>query len=208
MLIANAPDALAALWTGFALQASLIIALGAQNAFVLRQGLLRQHVGTVVLFCAAADALLMAAGVLGVGRALASAPALARAMTWFGAAFLVAYGMRALWRALRPGTLQAAAAHDGLTLGAVLAQAAAFTFLNPHVYLDTVLLFGTIGAQHPEASRIAFLAGGCAASTLWFALLGYGARALAPRLARPAAWRVLDVIVGLTMLVLAALLLR
>jgi L-lysine exporter family protein LysE/ArgO len=198
----------AALWTGFALQASLIVALGAQNAFVLRQGLLRQHVGTVVLFCAVADALLMAAGVLGVGRALAASPALARAMTLLGAAFLAAYGVRALWRALRPGTLQAADAGAGLSRQSALAQAAAFTLLNPHVYLDTVLLFGTVGAQHVPATRPAFLAGGCGASALWFVLLGYGARALAPWLARPAAWRALDVIVGITMLLLAAMLLR
>jgi L-lysine exporter family protein LysE/ArgO len=197
----------AALLTGFALGASLIIAIGAQNAFVLRQGLLRQHVGAVVLFCATADALLMTAGVLGVGRALAAAPALARAMTLLGALFLAAYGVRALWRSLRPGVL-AAAAGGAQTRRAALAQAAAFTLLNPHVYLDTVLLVGTLGAQQPPALRPVFLAGACGASALWFALLGYGARALAPWFARPGAWRALDAVVGLTMLALAGLLLR
>jgi L-lysine exporter family protein LysE/ArgO len=204
----SASSLLAALVTGFALGASLIIAIGAQNAFVLRQGLAREHVGAVALFCAAADAALMTAGVLGLGRAITATPGLARAMALFGAAFLAAYGTRALWRAWRPGALHAGAGAALRSRGAVLAQAAAFTFLNPHVYLDTVLLVGTLGAQQPAPLRPVFLAGACAASAVWFFGLAYGARRLAPLFARPGAWRALDLAIGVTMWALAAMLLR
>lgn len=193
--------------TGFALGATLIIAIGAQNAFVLRQGLRREHVGAIVAFCAAADALLMAAGVAGIGRLLQALPGLARALTLGGAVFLAAYGLRALWRALHPQAL-AAGAGARPSRRAALAQAAAFTLLNPHVYLDTVLLVGTVGQAQPAALRGAFVGGAAAASLAWFSALGYGARWLAPWFARPAAWRGLDAAVGLTMLGLAALLLR
>jgi L-lysine exporter family protein LysE/ArgO len=201
-------DWLQALATGFALMGSLIIAIGAQNAFVLRQGLLRQHVGPVVALCAGADALLMIAGVLGIGQVLARWPGLATALTFGGAVFLALYGLRALWRALRPGTLEAAATGADRSRTAVLAQAAAFTLLNPHVYLDTVLLVGAVGARQSDALRPLFVIGACAASLAWFAALGYGARWLAPWFARPAAWRWLDAIVGLTMFALAAALMR
>jgi L-lysine exporter family protein LysE/ArgO len=197
-----------ALATGFALGASLIIAIGAQNAFVLRQGLAREHVGAVALFCAASDALLMTAGVLGLGRVIAATPLLAQSMAGLGAAFLAAYGARALWRAWRPGALHAGAGPALRSRGQVLAQAAAFTFLNPHVYLDTVLLVGTLGAQQPAPLRPVFLAGACAASAAWFFGLAYGARRLAPLFARPGAWRALDLGIGLTMFALAAILLR
>jgi L-lysine exporter family protein LysE/ArgO len=197
----------AAAATGFALGGSLIVAIGAQNAFVLRQGLAREHVGPIVAFCALADLLLMTAGVLGLGQALAAAPQLASALALGGAAFLAAYGLRALWRAWRPGALQAAG-RTGLSLSAALAQAAAFTLLNPHVYLDTVLLVGAVGAQQPADLRPAFLAGAGGASVVWFAALGYGARRLAPLFARPTAWRVLDALIGVTMLLLALGLLR
>jgi L-lysine exporter family protein LysE/ArgO len=195
--------------TGFALSASLIVAIGAQNAFVLRQGLARQHAGAVALFCAASDALLMSAGVLGMGQAIQAMPALARAMAAAGAIFLAAYGLRALLRAWRPGALLAGALAPRRSRAEVLAQAAAFTFLNPHVYLDTVLLVGSVGAQQPPLlPRTAFLAGTCAASFVWFFGLAYGARKLAPWFERPAAWRVLDGLIGLTMWALAAWLLR
>jgi L-lysine exporter family protein LysE/ArgO len=197
-----------ALLTGFALSASLIVAIGAQNAFVLRQGLAREHVGAVVWFCAISDALLMGAGVLGMGRAVAALPALARLMTAAGALFLAAYGARALARAWRPVVLSAGSGAERRSRRAVLAQAAAFTLLNPHVYLDTVLLVGAVGAQQPQGLRLAFLTGACAASVSWFLALGYGARWLAPWFARPAAWRVLDALIGVTMWILAAALAR
>jgi L-lysine exporter family protein LysE/ArgO len=200
--------ALAAAATGFALGLTLIIAIGAQNAFVLRQGLRREHVGLVVAFCATADALLMAAGVAGLGTVIGRQPALANALAAAGALFLAAYGSRALWRALRPGALNADAAVPSLSRRQVLAQVAAFTLLNPHVYLDTVLLVGAVGAQHAGVARVWFVLGSASASVLWFTALGYGARLLAPVFARPRAWQWLDGAIGLTMWVLALLLLR
>lgn len=193
---------------GMALSLGLIVAIGAQNAFVLRQGLRREHVGSVVLFCALADAVLISAGVLGMAQALGNSPGLARALALAGAGFLAVYGWRALRRARHAQRLQAADGGEGLSRGAVLAQAAAFTLLNPHVYLDTVLLVGSIGAQQPAPLRGWFVAGASAASLAWFCSLGFGARWLAPWFARPRAWQVLDALIGLTMWGLAALLLR
>jgi L-lysine exporter family protein LysE/ArgO len=191
---------------GFALGFSLIVAIGAQNAFVLRQGLRREHVGAVVLFCALSDAVLMTAGVYGLARLLGEQPALTRVLTWGGVLFLVGYGLRALWRARRPGVLRAGQG-EGLTRAQALTQLAAFTLLNPHVYLDTVLLLGSLGARQPVAARPGFVGGAVLSSVLWFSVLGYGARALAPVFARPRAWQVLDALIGVTMLVLAASLL-
>lgn len=193
---------------GLALSFGLIVAIGAQNAFVLRQGLRREHVGSVVLFCAVADAVLIAAGVLGMAQALGQSPNLARALALAGAAFLAVYGWQALKRARQVHRLDASTAGSSVSLGAVAAQAAAFTLLNPHVYLDTVLLVGSIGAQQPAALRGWFIAGAAAASLVWFSLLGFGARWLAPWFARPRAWQVLDGLIGATMFVLSALLVR
>jgi L-lysine exporter family protein LysE/ArgO len=193
---------------GLALSLGLIIAIGAQNAFVLRQGLRREHVGGVVLFCALADAVLITAGVLGMAQALGERPNLARGLALAGAAFLAVYGWLALRRARHPGELRAAEGGASLSLAGVLAQAAAFTLLNPHVYLDTVLLVGSIGAQQPAALRIWFVAGATTASLLWFGSLGFGARWLAPWFARPKAWQLLDGLIGLTMWALSALLVR
>ena len=193
---------------GLFLGLGLIVAIGAQNAFVLRQGLRREHVGSIVAFCALADVLLTIAGVAGMGQALGELPGLARALALAGAAFLSVYGARALQRARRPQRLKAEASGSGMGRGAAMAQAAAFTLLNPGVYLDTVLLVGSIGARQPDALRGAFVAGASTASVLWFGALGYGARWLAPWFARPGAWRLLDGLMGLTMLALAALLVR
>ncbi|MNN00314.1 Arginine exporter protein ArgO [compost metagenome] len=196
---------------GLALSFGLIVAIGAQNAFVLRQGLRREHVGSVVLLCAVADALLIVAGVMGMAQALGERPGLARVLALAGAVFLAVYGWRALRRAGQAQRLQASEGEKGeksLSRGAILAQAAAFTLLNPHVYLDTVLLVGSIGAQQPAALRGWFVAGASSASLCWFGLLGFGARFLAPWFARPKAWQVLDALVGVTMFVLSALLVR
>ncbi len=193
---------------GLVLSLGLIVAIGAQNAFVLRQGLRREHVGRVVLFCAAADAVLIAAGVLGMARALGQRPDLARALALAGAAFLAVYGWQALRRALQSRRLDAANAGPALTPGAALAQAAAFTLLNPHVYLDTVLLVGSIGAQQPAPLQGWFIAGAASASLAWFSALGFVARGLAPWFARPRAWQVLDGLIGATMFLLSALLVR
>jgi L-lysine exporter family protein LysE/ArgO len=193
---------------GLALSLGLIVAIGAQNAFVLRQGLRREHVGIIVLFCALADALLITAGVMGMARALGESPLLARALAMAGALFLAIYGWQALRRARQPAQLKASEGVAGFSRGAALAQAAAFTLLNPHVYLDTVLLVGSIGAQQPVELRAWFVAGASVASLGWFGLLGFGARWLAPWFARPRAWQVLDMLIGLTMFGMSALLVR
>jgi L-lysine exporter family protein LysE/ArgO len=197
------PALFAAAAQGFALGLGLIIAIGAQNAFVLRQGLRREHIGSIVMFCALADALLMAAGVAGLGGLIGERPDLARVLAGAGALFLLAYGLRALWQARAPGALQAGAAVS-LTRRQALLQLAGFTLLNPHVYLDTVLLVGSLGAQQPDAAaRASFVVGATLGSALWFITLGYGPQKLAPLFARPRAWQVLDGLIGLTMLVLA-----
>jgi L-lysine exporter family protein LysE/ArgO len=193
---------------GLALSLGLIVAIGAQNAFVLRQGLRREHVGSVVLFCAVADAILIAAGVLGMAQALGRSTSLAKTLALVGAIFLAVYGFQALRRARQAHQLNAAEGGVGLRRGAAVAQAAAFTLLNPHVYLDTVLLVGGIGAQQPAALRGWFIAGASGASLFWFALLGFGARWLAPWFGRPRAWQVLDGLIGVTMCMLSALLVR
>ncbi|WP_439115409.1 LysE/ArgO family amino acid transporter [Hydrogenophaga sp.] len=193
---------------GLVLSLGLIVAIGAQNAFVLRQGLRREHVASVVLFCALTDAVLITAGVLGMAQALGNSPGVARAMALAGAAFLAWYGWQALLRARRTSQLKAAEGGAGLSHGAALAQAAAFTLLNPHVYLDTVLLVGSIGAQQPPGLQGWFVAGACIASLGWFTALGFGARWLAPLFAKPRAWQMLDGLIGATMWLLAALLVR
>ena len=193
---------------GLFLGLGLIVAIGAQNAFVLRQGLRREHVGSVVAFCAVADALLITAGVFGMAQALGDRPMLARGLALGGAAFLAVYGWRALQRARQISALDVTASGQTLSRGAALAQAAAFTLLNPHVYLDTVLLVGSIGAQQPAPLQGLFAAGASTASLLWFSALGFGARWLAPWFARPRAWQVLDALIGVTMWVLSALLVR
>ena len=190
---------------GLALSLGLIVAIGAQNAFVLRQGLRREHVASVVFFCAISDALLIAAGVLGMGQALGERPMVAQALALAGAVFLAVYGWQALRRALQQYSLLAHDEGYGLTWAAAMAQAAAFILLNPHVYLDTVLLVGSIGAQQPEGLQPWFVAGASSASLLWFCALGFGARWLAPLFAQPRAWQVLDILIGLTMWVLSGM---
>lgn len=207
---AFAPSALAlpVFLQGLALGLGLIVAIGAQNAFVLRQGLRREHVGAVVLFCAVADAMLIGAGVFGMARVLGRNVQFARALALAGAFFLAFYGWQALRRARQLRRLDVLEAEAALGLGSALAQTAAFTLLNPHVYLDTVVLVGGMGAQQPAALQGWFVAGASAASVVWFGLLGFGARWLAPWFARPQAWSLLDGLIGVTMFALAAALLR
>ncbi|RGC66271.1 Arginine exporter protein ArgO [Micromonospora sp. MW-13] len=174
---------------GFAVSVALIVAIGAQNAFVLRQGLRREHVVPVVAACAASDALLITAGVAGVGSLVTGRPMLLTAIRWGGAAFLLCYAALAARRALRPDVL-VPTDRPPATLRATLLACLAFTYLNPHVYLDTVLLLGGVAQQHEH--RWVFAAGAVAASVAWFTALGAGAHRLAPLLARTAAWRILD----------------
>lgn len=192
---------------GFAMSAALVMAIGAQNLFVLRQGLKREHVGPIVLFCGAMDALLIAVGVGGVGALLGAMPQLTTALTLGGALFLGWYGLKAFGR-MMAGEALAVTAQGPVSLTQALGATAAFTFLNPHVYIDTVLLMGAAGSAHPAALRPVFVMGGATASMVWFVALGYGARVLSPVFARPAAWKVLDAIVGVTMLTLAVSLLK
>ena len=191
---------------GLVLSLGLIIAIGAQNAFVLRQGLCREHVASVVFFCAISDALLIAAGVLGMAQALGESPMLANTLAMAGAVFLAVYGWKALRRASQEKGLLAAASGQDLSWTSAMAQAAAFTLLNPHVYLDTVLLVGSIGAQQPAGLQFWFAAGASSASLLWFCALGFGARWLAPLFAKPRAWQVLDILIGLTMWAMSVML--
>jgi len=188
---------------GFLLGASLIVAIGAQNAFVLRQGLKGEHVFWSAAFCAASDLALIAAGVFGLGALVREASWFLLFMTWGGAAFLCWYGVGAAFRAFRTGGLEGDAAGPPLSLGAVTASLAAFTFLNPHVYLDTVLLLGGLGARHPPAERPWFAAGAGIASIVWFFGLAYGARLVAPWFRKPFTWRLLDAFIAVVMLVLA-----
>lgn len=189
--------------SGFFLGGSLIVAIGAQNAFVLRQGLLRHNVFAICLFCAVSDALLIALGVGGFGSYVSASPGLLKIVGFGGAAFLIAYGAMAFRRALTPSAMSTENT-PAPALGAALASCAAFTFLNPHVYLDTVVLVGGLSATWPGAGRYAFGAGAMTASFVWFFGLGYGARLLEPVFRNPRAWQVLDCAIGATMWALAA----
>ena len=193
---------LLSLASGFGLGLALIVAIGAQNAFVLRQGLRGEHVVGVVAVCALSDLLLITAGVAGTGALLDRAPGAVTVVRWAGAAFLLAYGLLAARRALRPvGALRADAA-ERTPLTTVLLTATALTWLNPHVYLDTVVLLGSVAAAQGDL-RWAFGVGAGVASVVWFSALGVGARLLRPVFARPAAWRVLDALIAVVMVVLA-----
>jgi L-lysine exporter family protein LysE/ArgO len=157
---------------GLALTAGFIVAIGAQNVFVLRQGLRREHVGPVVAFCAVADFAPVAAGVAGLGAVIDALPGLVSALAFGGAVFHASYGIAALRRSARSSRLAAEASSAGLTLGGALGRAAAFTLLNPHVYLDTVLLLGSVGAALPSGGQVPFVIGASIASAAWFATLG------------------------------------
>ena len=187
--------------SGFGLGFSLIAAIGAQNAFLLRQGTRREHVVVVVLICAVSDVVLIALGVSGIGAVIEAAPVAIVVIRVLGASFLAGYAALSLLRAAAPRGL-AVAASAPRSLGAVVAACLALTWLNPHVYLDTVLLVGSVAAGHGDG-RWAFGAGAMVASCVWFALLAAAARVFAPVLARPAAWRVLDTVIAGVMLVLA-----
>jgi L-lysine exporter family protein LysE/ArgO len=196
---------LASAIAGFAASVVLIVAIGAQNAFVLRQGLRREHVLPVVATCAVSDLLLIAAGIAGLGAVVTARPQAVTAIRWVGAAFLIGYAALAARRAFRPSALTPADRAPA-TLRATLLTCLALTYLNPHVYLDTVLLLGSVAQQH--AHRWLFGIGAAAASAVWFTTLGAGAHRLAPVLARPAAWRVLDGLIAVVMLGVAVTLLR
>jgi L-lysine exporter family protein LysE/ArgO len=194
--------ALLAVVSGLALGMGLIVAIGAQNAFVLHQGLRLEHVAAVVVVCALSDLALIVAGVLGAGATLERVPWLVPVVCFAGAAFLLSYGVLAARRALRPSALLPDATGVRAGLAVTVATCLALTWLNPHVYLDTVVLLGSMASTYDE-HRWQFAAGAGLGSILWFTGLGYGARLLRPVFARPAAWRVLDGVIAVVMVALA-----
>jgi len=189
-------------FTGFFLGASLIIAIGAQNAFILRQGLLRQHVFILCLVCALSDALLIAAGVAGLGAIIEQSPTLLTVIRLGGAAFLIWYAIVALRRAMNPQAMDIDGQGEG-NLRTALATCLAFTFLNPHVYLDTVLLVGSLSAPFEGNARLAYAIGAMLASFVWFFGLGYGARLLAPVFKKQRSWQILDFFIAFVMAAIA-----
>jgi L-lysine exporter family protein LysE/ArgO len=188
--------------TGFLTSFTLIAAIGAQNAFVLRQGIRREHVLPVVALCTVSDMALIAAGIGGFGVLIASHPDIVTAAKLGGATFLIGYGLLAGRRALRPATLNPAEVAPARLAG-VLATCLALTFLNPHVYLDTVVLLGALANQHSDG-RWLFGVGAVTASAVWFTSLGFGARRLSGLFAAPMTWRILDGIIAATMIALGA----
>lgn len=198
---------LAAASAGFVASAGLIIAIGSQNAFVLRQGLLRRNVGLVVATCAIGDIALIVSGVAGIGALVRAWPALLDALRFGGAAFLAVYGLMAVRRAWRGSETLTPGSARQASWRRVLLACLAFTFLNPHVYLDTMILLGSLSTRYPGAAQWSFAAGACLASMVWFSTLGYGARLLLPFFRDPRAWRMLDVAMAVFMLSLCLLLL-
>ncbi|WP_197382981.1 LysE/ArgO family amino acid transporter [Mycolicibacterium mengxianglii] len=192
--------AVAVLGTGFLTSLTLIAAIGAQNAFVLRQGIRGEHVLPVVALCTVSDIVLIAAGIAGFGALVATHPSVVTVATLGGAVFLICYGLLAARRALKPGTLTPAdAAPAGLT--GVVATCLALTFLNPHVYLDTVILLGALANNHAD-NKWLFGIGAVSASLVWFTTLGFGARRLRTVFATPLTWRILDGGIATTMIAL------
>jgi L-lysine exporter family protein LysE/ArgO len=198
VIVSSALSALSGL--GFGL--SLIMAIGAQNAFVLRQGLRREHVLAIVAVCAASDAILIAVGVGGFGALLQAAPWLLVGVRIAGAAFLITYAVLAARRALRPTSMNAEPSGAPTSLRIAITTCVALTWLNPHVYLDTIVLLGSVAGTH-GAERWWFGLGAAIGSVLWFTALGYGARILRPLFARPIAWRILDALVAVVMIAIA-----
>lgn len=200
-MLVTALDIFATMATGLGAGLALIIAIGAQNVFVLRQGIRGEHVGPVVLVCMLSDIVLIGAGIFGIGAVIAAVPAVVVVIRLAGAVFLLAYAALAAKRAFRPGVLTAGVQQGSLSRKAVLVMALTLTWLNPHVYLDTVLLLGSMANQHGEL-RWWFGAGAAAGSVLWFSALGFGAKLLRPIFAKPGAWRVLDGLIAAVMLFL------
>jgi L-lysine exporter family protein LysE/ArgO len=189
---------------GFGTGLSLIVAIGAQNAFVLRQGIRRENVPAIVAICAASDAVLIACGVAGIGAALQAWPAGLTAIAWIGGLFLLCYGALAARRALRPSSLTPDRSAPADRPRATVLTCLALTWLNPHVYLDTLLLLGSVANGYGDR-RWLFGVGAAVGSALWFSSLGFGARLLRGVFARPAAWRVLDMFIAATMLTLGVI---
>lgn len=194
-----------ALLKGFGIGGSLIMAIGSQNAFVLSNAIKKQHIAPMIAICVTIDALLIWAGVWGLGSLIQEYPILISAATWGGAAFLALYGTYALQRALRPNSLQTQDLKP-MALKTTVLTLLALSLLNPHVYLDTVVLLGSIGGQLPQPQGWWFALGASLASLTWFIVLGWGGQLLAPWFSKPKSWQYLDIIVALTMWTIALLL--
>ena len=189
---------------GFLTGLSLIMAIGAQNAFVIRQGLTKKHVLLVVAICAVSDAVLILVGVAGLGAVIAGLPWLLEIIRWFGVAYLSWFGIKSLLRAFKPQSLDASGVQSGSAKTVVL-SVLGFTFLNPHVYLDTVILLGSIGNQFGP-DKWWFALGGALASVVWFSSIGFGARAASRFMAKPLFWKVLDLLIAAVMFGIAIML--
>lgn len=186
----------------------LIVAIGAQNVHVLRHGIRGDRVFAVLAVCILSDVVLITAGVYGLGRAVLAAPSLLLVARWAGAAVLTGYAVLALRRAIRGEHVDVTPGTTSRSLGALVATTMALTWLNPHVYLDTVLLLGSVAASKGPDLRWAFGIGACLGSVIWFTALGHGARLIRPLFARPAAWRVLDTLIAVIMVAMAISLMR
>ncbi len=195
---------MATFFYGFWTSLSLILAIGAQNAFVLKQGLKHQHVFVVCLICALSDSILITSGVLGLGVILDKHPLLISVAKYAGAVFLLVYGFRSLKSAFTQTHALVATGQDVTGLWQTVLTCLAFTWLNPHVYLDTVILLGSVAAR--ADNRLLFAIGAVSASWLFFFSLGYGAKRLAPIFAKPTSWKILDGLVGVMMWVIAGVL--
>lgn len=198
---------MAILFTGLLTGVGLIVAIGSQNAYVLRMGLLRHHVSAVVAVCILGDVVLELAGVLGMGVIVQAHPDAVRALKWFGAAYLVWFGINSLRSARNASALNPADAPPVSTKTAML-TVAGLTFLNPHVYLDTVVMIGSLANSHGTQGRWLFYAGSALASIVWFLALGFGARVLTPMVRNARTWQVIDTVVAVMMFTFAVLLVR
>ncbi|MFK2823116.1 LysE/ArgO family amino acid transporter [Arcobacter sp. YIC-80] len=188
---------------GFIVTISLIVAIGAQNAYVLKLGLLRQYVWVAVLICVVADFLLISAGVLGLGFFIKGNQLLINCIAIIGIVFLSVYALLSFKAALKNESMKIDDEVKTNPLKKVITMLLVFTFLNPHTYLDTVLLIGGIGANVEDSMKLYFLLGAVSASAFWFTLLGFGARALIPLFKKPITWKILDILIGILMLVIA-----
>jgi len=185
--------------TGLLIGGSLIIAIGAQNAYVLKQGLLKRHVFLICFICALSDAILIALGTSGVGSFIKNYPDWIKAITWFGAAYLFIFGLMSFRSALDNQSLEIASEGTSQSTKTVISTVLALTFLNPHVYLDTVLLIGSIASPYSDTDRLYFTIGAISASFIWFFSLGYAARFLLPLFKKPSAWKILNTLIGFVM---------
>lgn len=190
-------------FTAFVLAAGLIMAIGAQNAHVLRQGIAGHYVGITVMLCAFFDTVLMTSGVFGFGWLLTQLPMLEDVARLGGAVFLLWYGSRCVRSAMAPLSSVSVESRVAANLPAAIATVSAFTLLNPHVYLDTVVLIGSIGGQYEGTARTVFAIGAFTASWVWFIALGYGARLVRPYFENPKAWQILDGFIALVMYAIA-----